>query len=450
MGREKRAIPDGPELAPSRCLNRHKQQNEQHQRQHLSFNAIFHLRASYQCGVSFYETLAGLYPLSESKFGATVRGMNSTIHMVDLIGQHAKIQPELDAAMRRVLETGAFVKGPEVMAFADELSKFTGSKHVIPCGNGTDALQIALMALGIGPGDEVITTGFTFISTVEVVALLGATPVLVDVHPDTFTIDPAQVDAAVTSKTKAIVPVHLFGQMADMDALMDISERTGIPIIEDNAQAIGAAWCGNNGRHGQSGTMGLIGTTSFFPSKNLGCMGDGGAVVTSDDAVAERCRQIANHGMSKQYHHDVVGINSRLDGLQAAILRVKLQHLPGYLRARQKAAARYDEMLNGLSGVQTPVREQRSSHVFHQYTLKVEAAKRDALRNHLSEAGIPTGVYYPVPGHAQKAFARFNYNHSSFPVSSDLAGRVISLPMHTELDEEQQRFICDSIRNFMD
>jgi len=376
--------------------------------------------------------------------------MNSTIHMVDLIGQHAKIQPELDAAMRRVLETGAFVKGPEVMAFADELSKFMGSKHVIPCGNGTDALQIALMALGIGPGDEVITTGFTFISTVEVVALLGATPVLVDVHPDTFTIDPAQVDAAVTSKTKAIVPVHLFGQMADMDALMDISERTGIPIIEDNAQAIGAAWCGNSGRHGQSGTMGLIGTTSFFPSKNLGCMGDGGAVVTSDDAVAERCRQIANHGMSKQYHHDVVGINSRLDGLQAAILRVKLQHLPGYLRARQQAAARYDEMLNGLSGVQTPVREQRSSHVFHQYTLKVEAAKRDALRNYLSEAGIPTGVYYPVPGHAQKAFARFNYNHSSFPVSSDLAGRVISLPMHTELDEEQQRFICDSIRNFID
>ena len=298
--------------------------------------------------------------------------------MVDLVGQHAKIQPELDEAIGRVMATGAFVKGPEVAAFAQELAEFTGSKHVIPCGNGTDALQIALMALGIGPGDEVITTGFTFISTVEVVALMGAKPVLVDVHPDTFTINPEQVRAAITPRTKAIVPVHLFGQMADMDALMDISETSGVPIIEDNAQAIGAAWCGEANRHGQSGTFGLMGTTSFFPSKNLGCMGDGGAIVTSDDNVAARCKQIANHGMVKQYHHDVVGINSRLDGIQAAILRVKLKHLRSYLAARQAAAARYDGLLDGCAGLHIPVREQRSSHVFHQYTLKIEGGRRDA------------------------------------------------------------------------
>ena len=376
--------------------------------------------------------------------------MSRTIHMVDLVGQHAKIQPELDAAISGVLKTGAFVKGPEVKAFSEELAAFTGSTHVIPCGNGTDALQIAMMALDIGPGDEVITTGFTFISTVEVVALMGAKPVLVDVHPDTFTIDPEQVEQAITPRTKAIVPVLLFGQMADMDALMEISVRTGIPIIEDNAQAIGAAWCGVDGLHGQSGTMGLMGTTSFFPSKNLGCMGDGGAVTSSDDAVAERCRQIANHGMSRQYHHDVVGINSRLDGLQAAILRVKLRHLRSYISARQQAAARYDEMLSDVQGVQIPVREYRSSHVFHQYTLKVNPTHRDALRAHLSQAGVPTGVYYPVPGHAQKAFEQFQYDARKFPVSDALAASVLSLPMHTELTEEQQHFIVDSIRNFVD
>jgi UDP-2-acetamido-2-deoxy-ribo-hexuluronate aminotransferase len=368
--------------------------------------------------------------------------------MVDLVGQHAKIQPELDEAMRRVQETGAFVKGPEVAAFADELAEFTGAKHVIPCGNGTDALQIALMALDIGPGDEVITTGFTFISTVEVVALMGANPVLVDVHPDTFTIDPAQVQAAITPKTKAIVPVHLFGQLADMDALMDISEASGIPIIEDNAQAIGAAWCGK--RHGQSGTLGLMGTTSFFPSKNLGCMGDGGAIVTSDDATAARCRQIANHGMAKQYHHEVVGINSRLDGLQAAILRVKLKHLRGYLQARQAAAARYDALFENQTGVHIPVREPRSSHVFHQYTLKIEGGRRDALRQHLSEHGIPTGVYYPVPGHAQQAFSKFQYDQNAYPVSTELAATVLSLPMHTELDAEQQAYIAGALCNFID
>ena len=370
--------------------------------------------------------------------------------MVDLVGQHAKIQPELDEAIGRVMATGAFVKGPEVAAFAEELAEFTGSKHVIPCGNGTDALQIALMALGIGPGDEVITTGFTFISTVEVVALMGAKPVLVDVHPDTFTIDPEQVRAAITPRTKAIVPVHLFGQMADMDALMDISETSGVPIIEDNAQAIGAAWCGEANRHGQSGTFGLMGTTSFFPSKNLGCMGDGGAIVTSDDNVAARCEQIANHGMVKQYHHDVVGINSRLDGLQAAILRVKLKHLRRYLAARQASAARYDGLLEGCAGLHIPVREQRSSHVFHQYTLKIEGGRRDALRAHLAEHGIPSGIYYPVPGHAQQAFSHFQYNPDTYAVSAELARTVLSLPMHTELTEEQQQFISEVIIKFID
>ncbi len=369
--------------------------------------------------------------------------------MVDLVGQHAKIQTELDAAMQRVMATGAFVKGPEVAAFANELAEFTGTRHVITCGNGTDALHIALLALGVGPGDEVITTGFTFVSTVEVVALTGATPVLVDVHPDTFTINPEHVRAAITNRTKAIIPVHLFGQMANMDELMDISEQNGIPIIEDNAQAIGAVWSGDYKRSGQSGTFGLMGTTSFFPSKNLGCMGDGGAIMTNDAEIAEKCQQIANHGMAVQYHHDVVGINSRLDGLQAAILRVKLKHLKNYIDARQAAAARYDAMLELCPGVQIPVREHRSSHVFHQYTLKITNGKRNALRSHLTEQGIPSAIYYPVPGHAQKAFSRFQYNPDAYPSSDELSQSVLSLPMHTELNEDQQQKISGDIFNFM-
>ena len=369
--------------------------------------------------------------------------------MVDLIGQHQKIENELREAMGRVLATGAFVKGPEVQAFAEELGDFTGSKHVIPCGNGTDALQIAMMALGIGPGDEVITTGFTFISTVEVVALLGAKPVLVDIDPDSFNIDAGQVEQVITERTKAIVPVHLFGQMANMTALAAISKKHNIPIIEDNAQAIGAQWTDNAGKMHQSGTIGLLGTTSFFPSKNLGCMGDGGAVVTQDEKMAAACRQIANHGMSQQYHHDVVGINSRLDGLQAAILRVKLLHLPRYIAARQEAAKRYDRILQEVKGITIPKRTENSTHVFHQYTIRVEASQRDALREHLKSQGIPTGVYYPIPGHAQKAFASFGYETSRFSESSRAASEVLSLPMHTELNEEQQNFICDAIRIFV-
>ena len=371
------------------------------------------------------------------------------IQMVDLIGQHQKIENELREAMGRVLKTGAFVKGPEVEAFATELSGFTGARHIIPCGNGTDALQIAMMALGIGPGDEVITTGFTFISTVEVVALLGAIPVLVDIDPDSFTIDAAQVEQAITDRTKAIVPVHLFGQMADMSKLTAISKKHNVPLIEDNAQAIGAKWSSQGEKIRQSGTIGLMGTTSFFPSKNLGCMGDGGAVLTQDDEMARKCRQIANHGMSKQYHHDVVGINSRLDGLQAAILRVKLQHLPRYIVARQQAAARYDRMLGGIRSITIPHRVLHSTHVFHQYTLRIHGGKRDALRAHLKSKGIPSGIYYPIPGHAQKAFETFGYDPAFFSESSLAAAEVLSLPMHTELNEEQQGYICEAIRIFV-
>jgi UDP-2-acetamido-2-deoxy-ribo-hexuluronate aminotransferase len=380
------------------------------------------------------------------KFAQQPRMTMEGIQMVDLIGQHQKIENELQQAMGRVLETGAFVKGPEVKAFAEELGTFTGAKHVIPCGNGTDALQIAMMALGIGPGDEVITTGFTFISTVEVVALLGARPVLVDIDPMSFTIDAAQVEEAITKRTKAIVPVHLFGQMADMTALSGISKKHNVPIIEDNAQAIGAQWSNGSQRAMQSGTIGLMGTTSFFPSKNLGCMGDGGAVITQDDDMAARCRQIANHGMSKQYHHDVVGINSRLDGLQAAILRVKLQHLPDYITARQQAAKRYDAMLHNLPGVTIPIRVANSTHVFHQYTLRILGGRRDAVRAYLQSKGIPSGIYYPIPGHAQKAFETFGYNPAFFGESLQAAAEVLSLPMHTELNEEQQTFICEAIR----
>lgn len=374
------------------------------------------------------------------------------IHMVDLIGQHAAIENELNAAMQRVVQTGAFVKGPEVKAFSEELQGYTGSRFVIPCGNGTDALQIAMMALGIGPGDEVITTGFTFISTVEVVALLGATPVLVDVHPDTFNIRAEQVAAAITPRTKAIVPVHLFGQMADMDALLLISEKSGVPIIEDNAQAISARWYGVKGERKdapQSGTLGLMGTTSFFPSKNLGCMGDGGAIMTNDETIARKLQQIANHGMSKRYHHDVVGLNSRLDGLQAAILRVKLQYLDAYCLARQHAAARYDALLEDIPGLQIPVRDVRSSHVFHQYTLQVDPVRRDALVEHMKAHGIPTGVYYPVPGHRQTAFASYGFNLDAHPISDALAARVISLPMHTELNESQQVIVCKALIKFV-
>jgi UDP-2-acetamido-2-deoxy-ribo-hexuluronate aminotransferase len=363
------------------------------------------------------------------------------IQLVDLVGQHARIREELDEAVRGVMDTGAFIKGPDVDAFAAELAAYTGVRHVIPCGNGTDALQIALMAAGVGPGDEVITTGFTFIATVEVVALLGARPVLVDVQPDTFNIDVAAVERAMTPQTKAIVPVHLFGQPADMDALMALAEARNVTVVEDNAQAIGARWNGAK-VSGQTGTLGHLGTTSFFPSKNLGCLGDGGAVFTNDDHLASLARSIANHGMEKRYYHERVGINSRLDTLQAAMLRVKLRHLDSYIASRQAAADRYDALLGGTPGVTVPFRDPRATHVFHQYTVLLADTDRDRVVELLAAEGIPTGVYYPVPGHAQEAFAGFGYEAHHYPVSSDLARKVLSLPMHTELTETQQQHIA--------
>lgn len=365
--------------------------------------------------------------------------------MVDLVGQHAHIRSEIDAAVAHVMDTGAFIKGPDVHAFADELAEYTGARHVIPCGNGTDALQIALMAAGVGPGDEVITTGFTFIATVEVVALLGAKPVLVDVHRDTFNIDAAAIERAITPRTKAIVPVHLFGQPADMDAVMALADAHGLMVVEDNAQAIGAHWNGTRAQ-GQAGTIGHLGTTSFFPSKNLGCMGDGGAVFTNDDALAAAARSIANHGMEKRYHHDRVGVNSRLDSVQAAILRVKLRHLDGYLAARQAAAARYDDLLAGAAGVTVPFRDPRATHVFHQYTVILQGVDRDAVVQHLAADGVPTGVYYPVPGHAQRAFSAFGYATDGFAASVFLAQNVLSLPMHTELNLNEQQYIADRLQ----
>ena len=373
--------------------------------------------------------------------------------MVDLVRQHAPIRAEIDAAIARVLDTGAFIKGPDVGAFAEELAAYLGVRHVIPCGNGTDALQLALMALGVGPGDEVITTGFTFIATVEVVGLLGARPVLVDVNPCTFNIDAEEVRRAITPRTKAIVPVHLFGQPADMDRLLAISRETGVPVVEDNAQGIGARWFGEAGRREDApmtGTMGALGTTSFFPSKNLGCAGDGGAVFTNDDALAEQVAMLANHGMKKRYHHEAIGINSRLDTMQAALLRVKLPHLDRWNAARQAAADRYDELFSDVPGVRTPYRDPRATHVFHQYTLRLdERLDRDACVAALAAAGVPSGVYYPVPGHRQAAFAQWDLASVDQTQSDRLARTVLSLPMHPELTASEQTYISDQVRTFV-
>ena len=366
------------------------------------------------------------------------------IHMVDLKGQYARIKPEIDAAINEVVESAYFVNGPWVKKFAENLSHYLGAKHVIPCGNGTDALQIALMALDLKPGDEVITCPFTFVATVEVIALLGLKPVFVDVHPDTFLLDERQLEAAISDKTKAIIPVHLFGQVANMETIMDIANRHNVAVVEDNAQAIGADFYFSDGVKKKAGTIGHIGTTSFFPSKNLGCYGDGGAIFTNDDALAKRIRLIVNHGMERRYYHDDIGVNSRLDSIQAAVLDIKLKYLDSYHHARQEAAARYDAYFANKEGVAIPVRTANSSHVFHQYTLKIESG-RDALSEFLKKEGIPHGVYYPVPLHLQKPYQRFGYQKGDFPVTESLCEQVISLPMHTELDEELQNFICQKL-----
>lgn len=366
------------------------------------------------------------------------------IQMVDLQTQYQRIKQDIDAGIQEVIESAAFIKGPKVAEFQAHLEAYTGAKHVIPVGNGTDALQIALMGLGLKPGDEVITPTFTFIATAEVVALLGLTPVVVDVDWNTMNIDVEAVRRAITPKTKAIVPVHLFGQCAPMDEIMKIAEEHHLFVVEDACQAIGAQYTFPDGTTKQAGTIGHIGCTSFFPSKNLGCYGDGGAIFTNDDALADRMRAIANHGCHIRYHHDEVGVNSRLDSIQAAILDAKLPHLNEYIAARRKAADYYDKAFANNSKLLIPGRQAHSTHVFHQYTLRVVGANRDELRSQLAERGIPAMIYYPVPLHQQKAYLDPRYKDGDFPVAERLAECVLSLPMHTELDEEQLAYITSN------
>lgn len=382
------------------------------------------------------------------------------LHMVDVVGQYARIQEEVDAAVLEVVRSGQFINGPAVHDFTRHLADWLGHTeahplHVIPCANGTDALQAAFMALGIGPGDEVITPSFTFISTVEILHLLRITPVMVDVDPCTFTLDPAAVAKAITPKTKAILPVHLYGQCADMTSLRALAETHGLAIVEDTAQAIGSSWETAPGTWEQAGTMGTIGTTSFFPSKNLGAYGDGGACFTRDAELAERLRMICNHGSRRRYEHELIGMNSRLDSIQAAILNVKLPHLRDYNAARQAAADRYDALLGHHPLVDTPYRHPKSDHVFHQYTLKFKVkgdgpGLRDHLAAHLGKEGIPHGVYYPKPIHQQPAFADVASSTGDLPVTEDLTDRVLSLPMHTELTEAQQELVCDAVLRGVD
>lgn len=372
------------------------------------------------------------------------------IQMVDLKSQYKKIKAEVDAAIMDVIEKAQFINGPEVSAFQTELEKYLNSKHVIPCANGTDALQIAMMALGLKPGDEVITPSFTYIATTEVMALLGLTPVFVDVDPKTFCIDVTKIEAAITSKTKLIVPVHLYGQAADMDAIMDIANKHKLYVVEDNAQAIGCDYTHRDGRVSKTGTIGTIGCTSFFPSKNLGCYGDGGAICTNDDQLATALRQIANHGQTIRYHHEMVGCNSRLDSIQAAILRIKLRSLDAYCDARRKAADYYDATLSKISGITVPARDKNSKHVFHQYTMQLEGIDRNKLSEFLATKGIPSMIYYPIPAHKQKMFAAFNCADQDLPVTDWLTERVLSLPIHTELEEEQLNYICQSIKEFVE
>lgn len=378
--------------------------------------------------------------------------MSSNIQMCDLKGQYLKIKKEIDSSIQEVLDSSSFIKGNDVTLFQNELAGYLGVKHVIGCANGTDALQIALMALGLKPGDEVITPDFTFIATVEVVALLGMIPVIVDIDYETFTIDPIKLQKAITPKTKAIIPVHLFGQCANMDEIIVIAKKHNIYVVEDVAQATGTNYFTSNGPAKKAGSMGTVGCTSFFPSKNLGCYGDGGALFTNDDALAEEIKSISNHGMKVRYYHDKIGVNSRLDTIQAAILRVKLKYLNQYNEARVKAADIYDSYLSKCSSVKIPTRANWSDHIFHQYTLRLLKGNRAELIKHLSEKGIPSMVYYPVPLHSQKAFEPYQANaiNKNFPVTDSLCGSVFSLPMHTELTEDIQKYICETILNYLE
>jgi dTDP-4-amino-4,6-dideoxygalactose transaminase len=370
------------------------------------------------------------------------------IQMVDLMAQYERIKPSVDAAIQSVITKAQFINGPEVSTFQEELSEYLGVKHVIPCANGTDALQIAMMALGLQPGDEVITPSFTYIATTEVIALLGLTPVFVEVDSETFCMDPISLANAITSKTKAIVPVHLYGQAANMEEILRIANANNLYVIEDNAQALGCDYYFSSGDVAKTGTMGHIGCTSFFPSKNLGCFGDGGAMMTNDDELASTLRMIANHGQSKRYYHDRVGCNSRLDSVQAAVLRIKLQHLDSYNDARQNLAAFYDQAFQSIPGITIPVRKAYSTHVYHQYTLQVNPERRDRLHEYLAEREIPSMIYYPVPAHRQLMFSAFGCDSLALPVTDYLTERVISLPMHTEMRNDQRDYIVSTVHSF--
>ncbi|QIJ89307.1 Pleiotropic regulatory protein [Mesoflavibacter sp. HG96] len=379
------------------------------------------------------------------------------IQMVDLKGQYADIKQEVDTSIQEIIDNTAFINGPKVHQFQKNLENYLGVKHVIPCANGTDALQIAMMGLGLEQGDEVITADFTFAATVEVIALLKLTPVLVDVDPDNFNIDIDAIKKAITPKTKAIVPVHLFGQCANMEAIMQIAKEHNLYVIEDNAQAIGADFTYSDGTKAKAGTIGHVASTSFFPSKNLGCYGDGGAIFTNDDDLAHTIRGIVNHGMYERYHHDVVGVNSRLDSIQAAVLDAKLPHLDNYNQARRDAARKYNEALKDVPQITLPktvnncegICDTCDCHVFHQYTLKLVNVDRDALVKFLNSHDIPCGVYYPIPLHKQKAYQDNRYNEADFTVTNQLVQQVISLPMHTELEDDQIEFITTKIKEFI-
>jgi len=369
--------------------------------------------------------------------------------MVDTRRQYLKIKQEVDKAVLDVMESSAFIGGPRVQEFATALASYNGVKHVIPCANGTDALQIAMMALDLHPGDEIITPSFTYIATVEVMALLKLKPVFVEVDPDTFNIDPKAVEQAITSRTRAIVPVHLYGLPCAMDEIMDIAQKHNLFVIEDNAQAIGAEYTFKDGQTKKTGGIGHIGCTSFYPSKNLGCFGDGGAMCTNDDALAEKLRIIANHGQTRRYYHDMVGVNSRLDAMQAAILSVKLRQLDEYIKARRRAATFYDNAFKDVRKIRIPFHPANCLHVYHQYTLVLDGVDRDKLNNYLAAEKVPSMIYYPVPAHKQKMFEAFGGSEYQLPATDWLTERVISLPMHSELDEEQLVYITEKVKDFV-
>jgi dTDP-4-amino-4,6-dideoxygalactose transaminase len=374
--------------------------------------------------------------------------VSRNIQMVDLVGQYEKIKTEIDSAIQEIILSARFINGPAVKEFQSDLEKYLGVKHVIPCANGTDALQIAMMALGLQRGDEIITSNFTFAATIETIAFLGLVPVIVDVDTDTFNIDVKEIEKAITSKTKAIVPVHLFGQCADIEPILALAKKNNLFVIEDTAQAIGADYIFSDGKKKKAGTIGNIGTTSFFPSKNLGAYGDAGALFTNDDELAKKCRMIVNHGQSTQYFYEMLGVNSRLDSIQAAILKVKLKYLDGYALSRNKAATFYDKAFAGNKNIKTPSRSKNSSHVFHQYTLVLNGVDRNKLKEHLASKEIPAMIYYPVPLHSQKAYRNAVNEGKKYPVTDKLCASVISLPMHTELDEETLKYITDSVLEF--